>query len=208
MIYPGLTTDCDYEYGLTAPYPPNFEKGRTNRGFSDLRGRPDLAAKVAEAENSPALRALLIALADKDSPFFSLGCDVGEHEEPMDDGTKTPVAGGYIDIICADYDSRGDDEYRRLADAIEESMSPDAQGYSWAINFGIKPCCFQVDGYKGDDVVVALCIGFYSAGSTAAEARANREVMLDSLLSALKGDAVQRLRARWAEDDEDYAALG
>jgi hypothetical protein len=69
-----LVTDFEIEQeGMTIPYPPLFDKVRCNHGFIDLRGRPDLAAEIPEGSQSPALKALLVALSKPDSdltPIF------------------------------------------------------------------------------------------------------------------------------------------
>jgi hypothetical protein len=66
----------------TVPYAAVKDDIRENRGFVDLRGRPDLAKKIAEAGVSIALRDLLINVASSKSPIFTLGCDLGSHMEP------------------------------------------------------------------------------------------------------------------------------
>jgi hypothetical protein len=49
------------EEGMTVPYPRLFDEIRSNHGFVDVRGRPELAAEIAETSHSPAMKALLIS---------------------------------------------------------------------------------------------------------------------------------------------------
>jgi hypothetical protein len=42
--------------GTTVPYGPVRDNIRNNRGFIDARGRPDLAASIAEGSESLALK--------------------------------------------------------------------------------------------------------------------------------------------------------
>ena len=74
----GLTTDFLHNpEEMSVPYPPLFDDMRSNRGYVDLRGRPELAERIAECCDSDGLRLLLIALAQSASYFFTLGCDLG-----------------------------------------------------------------------------------------------------------------------------------
>jgi hypothetical protein len=56
----------------TVPYGPIADDVRLNRGFTDLRGRPDQAKEIAEGKASPASHNLLTRVADIDSPIFTL----------------------------------------------------------------------------------------------------------------------------------------
>ena len=191
MISPGLTTDFISLEGLTVPYPPFFGEGRTNRGFIDLRGRPDLAAEIAECERSPALKTLLVNIAEGQMQLFSLGCDLGTHEEKSEDGLTDFVAGGYIDIVSSDYDDWCEDDYRQLAEAIESAITPDAQGHRWEVYFGLKYCCMKLDGNGGQFLIPILDIGFFAASASLEATLGSREVLLVSLLGALRAAGVQ-----------------
>lgn len=85
----GLIADFHFDSeAITVPYPPLFDSIRRNHGFVDLRGRPDLAAEISEGAQSIALKTLLIELAAGLSPIFSIGCDLGTHEEPEAIGAR------------------------------------------------------------------------------------------------------------------------
>ena len=91
--------------GTTVPYPAVKDEIRDNRGFVDLRGRPDRADEIAESMASPALRNLLRELASTHSPIFTLGCDLGFHLEPTSvPASRRAVAGGYVQIAGIYYD--------------------------------------------------------------------------------------------------------
>jgi hypothetical protein len=83
--------------GMTVPYPPVTDEIRSNRGFVDLRKNPEGASKIAEGVESPALRNLLVQVAKKGSPIFTIGCDLGAHKERANiSARRCEVAGGYI----------------------------------------------------------------------------------------------------------------
>jgi hypothetical protein len=91
--------------GMTVPYAPRTDEIRRNRGFVDLRGQPDKANEVAEGAESPALRNLLVRVAKAGSPIFTIGCDLGAHQESTSvPARRREVAGGYIQFASVDYD--------------------------------------------------------------------------------------------------------
>jgi len=59
-----------------------------------------LAELVPEALHSPELKALLVDLAQADSQIFTLGCDLGAHEDQADEQYKF-TAGGYVQLMSA-----------------------------------------------------------------------------------------------------------
>jgi hypothetical protein len=67
--------------GTTVPYPAFKDAVRDNRGFVDLRGRPDRAMDIAEGAISVALSKLL-ARSPHVANIFTLGCDLGS-SRPM-----------------------------------------------------------------------------------------------------------------------------
>jgi hypothetical protein len=89
---------------MTVPYAAIADDIRNNSGFEDLRGRPDKASAIAEGNASPALRRLLVRIANVGSTIFTLGCELGSHQEP----THVPmrrreVAGGYVQFAIIHY---------------------------------------------------------------------------------------------------------
>lgn len=116
--------------GTTVPYGKVFDGVRKNSGFIDIRGRPDLAATIPEGAESQALRRLLIRLA-ADKVYFSLGCDLGEHEEPESPATRRYVAGGYIQLTSIRYREASTEQHDDFATAIEKSMRERSRGKRW-----------------------------------------------------------------------------
>ncbi len=57
------------------PYPPETHPDSQNYGFRSLKGKPDRAAKIKEANGFPGMIAALRSLNSDGSPFFSIGCE-------------------------------------------------------------------------------------------------------------------------------------
>ncbi|HEY4114456.1 MAG TPA: hypothetical protein VGM17_10395, partial [Rhizomicrobium sp.] len=105
--------------GITVPYPPVTDEIRRNRGFIDLRGKPEMASGVEEGRDSPALHNLLARLARKDSLIFTIGCDLGTHQERTNvPARRREVAGGYVQFASIYYYRTQPQSYAALADAI------------------------------------------------------------------------------------------
>src|SRR5262245_35824252 len=85
---------------LVLPYLRNFDEGRSNHGFQDTRGRPELIDAIAEAGISPALKELLRTLAQPASHYFSIGCDL--RTWPPADADDLYQAAGYIQLLSSD----------------------------------------------------------------------------------------------------------
>ncbi|WP_298243238.1 hypothetical protein [uncultured Bradyrhizobium sp.] len=64
------------------PYPADLENDRTNQGFKDLKGNPEVIETIAEIRDCPALRDALMALNEPETQFFTVGCEksLNEHE--------------------------------------------------------------------------------------------------------------------------------
>jgi hypothetical protein len=91
--------------GMTVPYPPVTDEIRRNRGFVDLRREPEKAIEIAEGTDSLALRNLLIRVAEKGTSIFTIGCDLGAHQERTNvPARRREFAGGYIQFASIHYD--------------------------------------------------------------------------------------------------------
>lgn len=178
-----LRVEFEEENGITVPYPPLHDKIRNNHGFVDLRGQPDLAEKVFEGSQSIALKKLLIRLAEQPSPFFTLGCDLGSHEEDGFEPESRRVAGGYIQIISTDYAERLPNDYLSLAYAIEKEMEPFAENHHWMMRFVHMPVRFNLDNFNND--ISSLWIWFYACASSPTLALESREKNIESLHKVL-----------------------
>src|SRR5712691_10020038 len=117
---------------ITVPYAQITDDIRRNRGFVDLRGRPDKAKDIAEGNDSPALRSLLVRVATVGSTIFTLGCDLGAHQEP----THVPlrrreVAGGYIQFASVHYDRAESESYAAFANGIAAHVKTRVEEDNW-----------------------------------------------------------------------------
>jgi hypothetical protein len=169
--------------GMTVPYPPLFDEIRRNYGYVDLRGRPELAAQVAECRDSPALCALLIKLADSGSPFFTLGCDLGTHYEPDVDACVARVAGGYVQIAGAEYAKLGIDQYQDICHAVETIVRNASSDNAWELRFVHAFTEISIDAPVQS--VSSVFIWFFARASSPDDALLSRESLLGALTKAL-----------------------
>jgi hypothetical protein len=179
-----LTTSYEVDEGITVPYAPIFDQIRCNHGFVDTRGRPDIAASIPEASKSSALKRLLIQLASPNSSFFSLGCDLGAHEEKWCVETERYVAGGYVQIMFADYANRSSDDYYALATAVAREMDGRAQVHSWMLRFALGYVDFRLE--NAPDLIPSLWVWFYSRAFSSNVALVSREDLIRSLCDVLE----------------------
>lgn len=164
---------------LVLPYVRNFEDGRTNHGFEDMRGRPELVDAVAETGLSPALKDLLRALAQSGAAYFSVGCDLRAFP-PREPGQPHEVS-GYIQIISSDL--ARDAVHRRrqviLGCALEDHLDQVADDEEWAVRYSVA----QVDAADlgGPDLVWSPVIEFHGFGETETEAAHSAERLIQAL---------------------------
>ncbi len=190
-----LTVEFEQQEGITVPYPPLFDDIRNNHGFVDLRGRPDLAANIFEGSQSRALRDLLVELAKPDSVFFTLGCDLGSHEEAENDQNSRYVAGGYVQLMHCDYVNRSPDDYFSLGETVSELLDGAARDHNWIVRFVLTFVSFSLDNFS--NLTPSLWIWFYAAGNTAEAALMSREVILSRFREALTGKQLGHLLEEW-----------
>lgn len=179
-----LRAEFEEDDGITVPYGPIFDETHNNHGFRDLRGRPDLALGVAEGSQSPALQALLIDFAQPNSKFFSLGCDLGNHEDFEDDEYRY-TAGGYIQIVAERYLDLSPDDYFNYCQEVADSMEEPARQYNWTLRFVHWPVDFKLENA---DIISSVCVWFFAGSSTPEGALRSREVLIRNLRSALVRD--------------------
>jgi hypothetical protein len=164
--------------GTTVPYPAVEDDIRKNRGFVDLRGRPDRAMEIAEGDASPALRNLLVRVASSNSPIFTLGCDLGSHIEP----TNVPlrqrlVAGGYVQVAGIHYHQTPTEAYAALANSIVASVRHLSGGDHWKIDFVGAGVDFKFEGEPGG-IRPSLWIWFFAAARDEFSAMQSRERLI------------------------------
>jgi len=179
-----LAIDFEIEKeGMTVPYPPLFNDIRRNHGFVDLRGRPDLAIEIPESSQSPTLKAILVELSEPDSPLFTLGCDLGTHEEPWREQSGRHVAGGYIQLMCTSYSDRSPEDYTTFGYAIAQVLGEKAQDYNWFVRLVLKLVVVSFEDFSG--AAPSLWIWFYAIAETPEAALASRESLIGELHRAL-----------------------
>ena len=174
--------------GITVPYPPLFDDIRRNCGFIDTRRNPGLAANIAEGEASAALRDLLVDVASRDR-YFSLGCDLGEHEKSNSPVSERFVAGGYIQLSGFRYEVQETHDYDKFCEELEIELGPLARGEHWRIQFQGTYVSFQL---AGEERVTkpSMWIWFFAAGRTREKAVISREQFLKSLQFSLNRENV------------------
>lgn len=180
-----LETDLEMDKeGMTVPYPPVFDDMRKNHGSVDVRGRPELASKIAEGSQSSAMKKLLIELAQPDSKLFSVGCDLGTK---LSTEEKLPhMAGGYLQIMHVTYADRSPEGYARYAAVIAETLKVRSRNHQWRIDFVLTPVAFKLDGFS--DMTGSLWIWFHAFADSEEGALGSRETLIAELRQALTDD--------------------
>jgi hypothetical protein len=171
--------------GTTVPYSAFTDDIRHNRGFVDLRGRPDRATEIAEGGASAALLNLLMQVASPDSPIFTLGCDLGSHMEP----TNVPlrrraVAGGYVQVAGIHYHRTPTEAYAALANSIVAAARTQSGKDNWEIDFVGKGVRFQFEG-EPTGIQPSLWIWFFARTSNEFSAMESRERLITAISDTL-----------------------
>jgi len=170
--------------GMTVPYPARTDEIRRNRGFVDLRGRPDEANEIAEGVDSLALRNLLVRIAKAGSPIFTIGCDLGSHKEPTNvPARRREVAGGYIQFASIHYDQAAPESYSALANAIGKNVKARAGHDNWKLDCIGKWIDFKFEG-EPQGIRPSLWVWFYAAASRAFDAIESRERLIEAIDAA------------------------
>jgi hypothetical protein len=169
----------------TVPYPAVKDNIRENRGFLDLRGRPDLAKEIEEGKASAALRDLLVKVARSNSPIFTLGCDLGSHTEP----TNVPlrrrmIAGGYVQLAGIHYHRTPTDAYAALANSIVASLRRLSGKDYWGIDFVGTGVNFKFEG-EPEGIRPSLWIWFFAAAGNEYSAIQSRERLIAAISDML-----------------------
>lgn len=159
-------------HGNTVPYPPLFDEIRRNHGFIDTRGHPERVSDIPEARQSVALAALLTRLALPSSRLISLGCDLGQHDEPKSRLETRRVAGGYVQIIAAEAENYELDFLRSVAAALENGLKTDAGQERWEVDLQLAPIVLED---RGGVETHSIWIWFYAKSSTGERAISSRE---------------------------------
>lgn len=175
--------------GITAPYPPVTDEIRRNRGFVDLRKEPERAGEIAEAAESPALRNLLIRVAKKRVPIFTIGCDLGAHQERKNiSARRREVAGGYIQFASIHYDRAEPQSYSAFANAIGKNVKSRAGQDHWKLNCIGKWVDFKFEG-EPQGLRPSLWIWFFAASNAPVDAFQSRERLIEAIDAAVASPA-------------------
>lgn len=171
------------EGALVLPYPPDERDGRTNRGFVDLRGRPTDAAKIAEAQPSAAMQTMLVALAQPEARFFTIGCEVGAHQISANEFG----AGGYLQIASSDFTlACRDKRYLvALSDALKNHLHDRCGDREWTIEFLLS--VVEATAIGGPGQLWAPVIHFEASAATLDDACQSAEQLMFSLAETLAG---------------------
>jgi hypothetical protein len=167
--------------GMTVPYAPRTDEIRRNRGFVDLRGRPDKANEVAAGAESLALRNLLVRVAKAGLPIFTIGCDLGAHQESTSvPARRREVAGGYIQFASIHYDRAEPESYAAFANAIGKNVKARSGHDHWKLD-----CIGKWIDFKFDDepqgIRPSLWIWFFAGASAQFDAMQSRERLVEAI---------------------------
>jgi hypothetical protein len=171
--------------GITVPYPALTDEIRHNRGFIDLRKEPEKASAIAEAAESLALRKLLIRAAQKDSPIFTLACDLGVHQERTNiPAHRREVAGGYIQLAGIHYDKVAPQSYSAFANSIAKNVKSYTGHDHWKLDCIGKWVNFKFEN-EPQGVRPSLWIWFFAASDTRLNALQSRERLIAAIDAAI-----------------------
>lgn len=185
--------------GITVPYPPVTDEIRRNRGFVDLRKEPQRASEIAEADESPVLRKLLVRVAKKRSPIFTIGCDLGAHQERTNVPTRRrEVAGGYIQFANIHYDKVEPQSYSAFANEIGKNVKSYAGQDHWKLDCVGMWVDFKFEG-EPQGLRPSLWIWFFASSNTSLNALQSRERLIGAIDAAVASPATLEIFAPVAQ---------
>jgi hypothetical protein len=164
---------------LVLPYVRNFEEGRTNHGFRDTRGRPELIDEITEAGASHALKELLRQLAQPKSKYFSIGCDL--RTWPPAEPDDLYQCAGYVQLLSTDLAREAIHRRRQMlfGRALEAYLDDHVGGDDWVVRFAIA--MVNAAELGGPEQVWSPVIEFAALGETEVEADASGERLMLAL---------------------------
>jgi hypothetical protein len=178
-----------FKEGTTVPYGPINDDIRRNYGFTDLRGRPDLAEEIFEGSSSPALRELLVRIA-KERSYFSLGCDLGRHSENEQPEMRRRVSGGYIQVASMNYAEASTDQYDAFCEAFGKELELYVGKQRWRIELQGRYVQFNIPGELSVKAP-SMWIWFFAASRTHGKSDQFREELLATIGETLHTDHVR-----------------
>ncbi len=150
----------------------------------DLRGKPDLAASVAEAAGSHELSAWLIELATPGSRFFSLGCDLGKYRKRGEAEGRPHATGGYVQLLVDNYREWESNDYKTVAEAVASRIETVAGEHHWDVSFLLQTVQFNLDGFN--DELVSLSVEFNAWAADPVVAEQSRERLVRTIRHEFK----------------------
>jgi len=164
---------------LVLPYERDFESGRTNHGFRDMRGRPELAEEIVEAVESPALKALLVALANPASQYFSIGCDLRTWP-PAQSGEHYQAA-GYVQLAFSDLQQKALDHRRHLLFGrdLKAHLHGAIGSDSWVVRLVVA--AINAADIGGSEQIWSPVVEFCAIGADERDAQASAERLIGAL---------------------------
>ena len=185
-----LEISRSFKDGNTVPYGPIHDDIRRNSGFTDLRGRPDLAGQIVEGLSSPKLRELLIRIA-KERSYFSLGCDLGSHTEEEQAPTRRKVSGGYIQIASINYADASTGQYDAFCEAFGEQLRLCVGKQRWTIDLQGTYVQFNLPS-ELPVKAPSIWIWFFAAAKTHGKSNQSREELLSAIGESLHARRVHQ----------------
>lgn len=178
--------------GITVPYPAITDEIRCNRGFIDLRKEPEKAREIAEAAGSPALRRLLVRIAKSAGPLFTIGCDLGAHQEPAEIvGRVSEIAGGYIQFASVNYDTARTEAYSSLAHSLCQIVESRVGRDRWELRCLGRWVDFKFEG-EPQGLRPSLWIWFFATSTTPRNALRSRERLIEAIHEGVTSTVTSR----------------
>ena len=179
-LYFDVEQEPDDQPALSLPYIQDFENGRTNYGFRDLRGRPDLARTIPEAARSAALAELLVALAQPSAKYFTIGCLFVKLPR-IDEADADDQAAGYIQLAYSDLNWKAADLDCQLAfaDAFRSRLEQSIGSDTWKVVVAIG--AIGTDGIGGPGIVWSISVEFWVKGDSLDDACRSADRLLRAL---------------------------
>jgi hypothetical protein len=170
--------------GTIIPYRAFTRGAQENHGFVDTRGRPDLAAGIAEGAGSAALRALLVLAASPQSAVFTAGCDLGAHHDKAAPPDKAFVAGGYMQFLRRDYANAPAAAWKFWSDAVASAIAAQCGQARWQAEFMLKEAHLTLDGFSG--LTQSALVNFWAMAASPSLAEASRERLIAAVSTGVK----------------------
>jgi hypothetical protein len=178
------------DIAITVPY-ASFKKGRReNYGFVDIRGRPDLASKIAEGLKSPSLQKLLLLAASGGAPVFSVGCDLGSHLEADALESARFVAGGYVQFVSNQYALAPPAKLKGWAKSVAKTIKKHAMDANWRVLFEIAPIQLNIDDFF--DLTGSIHVSFWALAQSPMAAADSRELLIQAITDGVRTSSFNR----------------